>query len=31
MTFGYCKGGTSWMRNYDWSTLGIGKAEIIQK
>ena len=23
--FGYCKGGTSWMRNLDWPTLDIGK------
>ena len=24
--FGYCKGGTSWMRNKDWSILDIGKS-----
>ena len=24
--FGYCNGGTSGMRNYDWSTLDIGKS-----
>ena len=24
--FSYCKGGTSWMRNKDWSTLHIGKS-----
>ena len=23
--FGYCKGGTSFMRKYDWSTLDMGK------
>ena len=26
MTFGYCKGGTLWMRNWDWSTLDLGKS-----
>ena len=26
VTFCYCKGGTSWMRNKDWSTLHIGKS-----
>ena len=24
--FGYCKGGTSWMRKEDWSTLYMGKS-----
>ena len=24
--FSYCKGGISWMRNKDWSTLDIGKS-----
>ena len=24
--FAYCKGGTSWMRNQDWSALDIGKS-----
>ena len=24
--FAHCKGGTSWMRNLDWSTLDIGKS-----
>ena len=26
LTFAFCKGGASWMRNEDWSTLGIGKS-----
>ena len=26
--FGYCKSGTSWMRNLDWSTLDKGKSWI---
>ena len=24
--FAFCKGGTSWMRNKDWSTLDIGES-----
>ena len=24
--FAYCKGGASWLRNKDWSTLDIGKS-----